>query len=45
MAAGVDAMCCEMHGTEAETSTAPSTQTFAIVEGTVDEVSKIGRSI
>ena len=45
MVAGVDAVCCEMHGAETETSAAPSMQAFAIVEGTVDEVSKIGRNI
>ena len=45
MAVGVDAVRCETHGTEAETSAAPSTQTFAIVECSIDEVNKTGRSI
>ena len=45
MVVGVGVIRCETHGTEAETSTAPSTQTFVIIEGTVAEVSKIGRSI
>ncbi|KAJ8428739.1 hypothetical protein Cgig2_022649 [Carnegiea gigantea] len=35
--AGVDVVCCETHGTEAETNAGPSMQTFANVEGTVDE--------
>jgi len=45
MVAGVDAVRCEMHGTDAKTSACPSTQTFAIIEGTVDKASKTGRGI
>ncbi|KAJ8443352.1 hypothetical protein Cgig2_015833 [Carnegiea gigantea] len=43
MVAGVDAVHCDTHGTEAKTSAGPSTQTSAVVEGAVDEVSKTGR--
>jgi len=45
MVVGVGVIRCETHGTEAETSTAPSMQTFVIVEGTVAEVSKIGHGM
>ncbi|KAJ8432833.1 hypothetical protein Cgig2_008547 [Carnegiea gigantea] len=37
MVTGVDAVRFGTHGTEAETSAGPSTQTFAVVEGTIDE--------
>ena len=43
--AGVDVVRCETQCTEAGTSVSPSTKTSAIVEGTVDEVSKTGRGI
>ena len=45
MVTGVDAVRCDTHGTEAETCTGPSTQTSTVVDGTVNEVSKIGRGI
>ncbi|KAJ8447198.1 LOW QUALITY PROTEIN: hypothetical protein Cgig2_030429 [Carnegiea gigantea] len=35
--AGVDAVRCDTHGTEAENSAGPSTQTSAVIEGTVDK--------
>ena len=45
MVVGVDAIRCDTHGTEVETSAGLSTQTFVVVEGIIDEVSKTSRGI
>ena len=45
MVVGVDVIRCDTHGTKAETSAGSSNQTSAVVEETIDKVSKTGRGI